>query len=257
MKINLGVVAAVVAAGGVAAHASTVTVTFENLLPSGGTAFTPVFVGLSGGAFDLFDPGSAASAGLEQVAELGSTGALAAEFAAADPNGVSGTTGGGPVLGGGSASIDLEVTNALDARFLSFASMVVPTNDLFVGNGNGIEVFDAAGDFVGPFTITIFGSQVWDAGTEVNNADNGAAFLQGIDGTAGDVEGGNVSLFFSDPDADSYLDSLLGRTTAPGFDIASTFGRDTAIARITVVPAPGAVAALGAAGVFGLRRRRA
>ncbi|MEM6749964.1 MAG: spondin domain-containing protein, partial [Planctomycetota bacterium] len=220
------------------AGAQEVQVTFENLLAPGSTAFTPVFFGLSDGSFDLFDPGSAASPGLELVAEVGVTGTLESEFAAAAPGGLSDTTG--LVTGGTSDSVTFNVGDPTVNRFLSFATMVVPTNDLFIGNGNnlGIEVFDAAGNFNGPITIDIFGSQVWDAGTEVNDADNGAAFLQGIDGSLGADQNGVVELFFNDPNADAYLASLLGRTTAPGFDIESTFTSSTPIARLTIVPEP-------------------
>ncbi|MEO0631040.1 MAG: spondin domain-containing protein, partial [Planctomycetota bacterium] len=174
--------------------------------------------------------------------------------AAADPNGQSATSG--LITGGNSDSVSFNVTNPADNRFLSFATMVVPTNDLFIGNPNGIEIFDAAGNFNGPLTITIFGSQVWDAGTDVNNADDGAAFLQGIDGAAGTPEGSTAQLFFSLPGADGYLDSLLGRTTAPGFEITSTFTSTTEIARITIVPSPATLALVPLAGLAAARRRR-
>ncbi|MEO0512736.1 MAG: spondin domain-containing protein [Planctomycetota bacterium] len=237
-----------------AASAQDITVTFENALAPGSTAFTPVFFGLHNGSFDLFNPGEAASAGLEQVAEVGATGTLEAEFNAAAPSGQAATTG--LVTGGSSDAVSFNVTSPADNRFLSFATMVVPTNDLFIGNPNGIEVFDADGNFTGPITINIFGSQVWDAGTEVNNADDGAAFLQGINGGLGTEQGGVVELFFNNPNAESYLDSLVGRTTAPGFDIASTFNSDTLIATITIVPAPGALA-LAPIAALGVTRRRA
>ena len=255
MSIRIG---AALAACAIAAPASsqTITITFENLLPGGGTAFTPVFLGLSDGSFDLFDPGGAATPGLEALAELGATGTLGAESSAAAPSGQYQATTGGPILGGGSASAEFVVTSPSDSRYLTFATMVVPTNDLFIGNGQGIELFDAKGNFNGPLTIDIFGSQVWDAGTEVNNADNGAAFLQGIDGTAGADQGGTVQLFFNDANASDYLDSLVGRTTAPGFDIASVFDPSTQIARITIVPAPAAATVLGIAGLGAVRRRR-
>ncbi|MEL6311804.1 MAG: hypothetical protein AAFQ17_05460, partial [Pseudomonadota bacterium] len=91
---------------------------------------------------------------------------------------------------------------------------------------------------------------------EVNNADDGAAFLQGIDGAAGTTEGSAAQLFFSLPGADSYLDSLLGRTTAPGFEITSTFTSTTEIARITIVPTPATLALIPLAGIAAARRRR-
>lgn len=239
------------------AAAQNVTVTFENVLPSNGMAFSPVFLGLHNGSFDPVNSGAVASQGIEDVAELGNSAALTAEFAAAVPGGLSQTAGSGPITGGNSASANFAVGDPAQARFLTFASMFVPSNDLFIGNDNGIEIFDAAGNFVGPFTITIFGSQVWDAGTEVNNATNGAAFLEGVDVSFGADEGGTVGLFLDRPDAAAYLASITGQTTAPGFTLGSTFAAGTAIAQITVVPAPSAMAAMTLAlGAAGRRRRR-
>ncbi|MEM1166795.1 MAG: spondin domain-containing protein [Planctomycetota bacterium] len=238
--------------------AQQIQVTFDNLLPENGTAFTPVFVGLHDGTFDLFNPGEAVTSGLERVAELGATDELTAEFNGSAGSIDGATTGGGPVLGGQSRSVVLDGGGLGAGGFLTFATMVVPTNDLFIGNPNqtGIRVFDDAGEFVGPFTITIFGSQVWDAGTEVNDLDDGAAFLAGIAGTAGTDQGGTAQLFFNDPSAQSFIDGTIGRQTAPGFVVASSFTELTPIAQIRVVPSPGA-AALAATGLLlGVRRRR-
>ena len=55
-------------------------------------------------------------------------------------------------------------------RYFSFASMLFPTNDTFMGNDDSteFEVFNEDGDFVGgEFIIT--SDMVWDAGTEVND----------------------------------------------------------------------------------------
>lgn len=61
---------------------------------------------------------------------------------------------------------------------LSYASMIIPSNDAFIGNHNpqGIELFDVAGNFNGKKIITILGSMVWDAGTELNT-EMDAAFI--------------------------------------------------------------------------------
>ena len=55
-------------------------------------------------------------------------------------------------------------------RFFSYAGMIFPTNDGFIGNDTpqAIELFDAAGNFVGADFI-VYGRDVWDAGTEVND----------------------------------------------------------------------------------------
>ena len=249
--------AAALGAIGAVSVAQTIEVTFENLLASDSNAFTPVFFGVHDGGFDLFDPGGTVSAGLEEVAELGSTGTLAGEFAGTGGAISSQTTGGGPILGGQDRTVSFDLSAVGGEAFLTFATMVVPTNDLFIGNGNqtGIRVLNSDGSFAGPIVIEILGGQIWDAGTEVNNADNGAAFLSGVDGTAGEAEGGVASLFFNDDNAESYLESLVGRTTAPGFVIGETFGASDVIARITIVPTPG-VAAIGLVALAGAARRR-
>lgn len=55
-------------------------------------------------------------------------------------------------------------------RYFSFASMLFPTNDGFIGNDDpqAIEIFDESGNFVGAdFVVT--SEDAWDAGTEVND----------------------------------------------------------------------------------------
>ena len=167
-------------------QAEEVVVTIENLSEENGLFFTPVWVGFHAGGFDLFDAGTATLPGsvLERLAEDGDVEAVQAEFDARVPSGV-----GGFVLGPegfpdvpvfdpgetGSATFELDPTQN---RYMSFAAMVVPSNDAFIGNDNptSIELFDEAGNFVGPQTIRILGSEVWDAGTEFNN-EMDAAFI--------------------------------------------------------------------------------
>ena len=66
--------------------------------------------------------------------------------------------------------ITLDDNNASLNRFFSYAGMLFPTNDGFIGNDDPLEVFDAAGNFLGADFI-ISGNEVWDAGTEVNDED--------------------------------------------------------------------------------------
>ncbi|MEM8875101.1 MAG: spondin domain-containing protein [Planctomycetota bacterium] len=242
--------AAVLATASLAA-AQDVTVTIENLQGAGGLPLTPTFVGLHDGSFDLFDPGSAVSVGLEEVAELGSTATLAGELPAGAVTGDI-TFGAPPTIDPGeTGSITLD---SAGNRFLNFAAMVVPSNDLFVGNPTPIEIFDDMGNFNGPITITLFGSQVWDAGTEVNDFSNGPAFVAGVDATLGAEQNGVASLLFDDPAASAYLASIIGADTPVG-EIAQTFDSSTALYRVTIVPEPGSIAGLALGGLF-LRRRR-
>jgi len=232
-----------------AVRATMIQISVTNNQPAGGFAITPVWFGLHDGTFDLFNPGGAASPPLEAVAELGETGPLMTAFTGRGPQ-TTLTSGGGlpPFRPGDSNSVDLNVLNPAMARYLSFASMVVPSNDLFLGNPDplAIPIFDAAGVFTGPRTIQIFGRMVWDAGTEVNNIAVGPAFVVGIDALLGTTENGTARLFFDDPNAGSYLASINGVLT-PGGTISSLFGPDDLIAtiRINAVPEPSSLTLAG------------
>ena len=128
---------------------------------------TPVWFGLHDGTFDLFDQGSAASNALEVIAELGDASALIADFEAApgspgDINGLvfGGATGVPPIAPGETGLGGFNIINPANYQFFSFASMVIPTNDTFIGNDNATayQIFDSAGNFLGTngvFTIQV------------------------------------------------------------------------------------------------------
>ena len=239
------------------ASASNLSVTIENLGPAGGFSFTPLWLAARRGSFDGFDIGSAGGPGITAIAEGGDTSVISAEFAGSGLYTTIAQTTGAPVFSPGeSQSAVFNVGDASVNRYLSFASMIVPTNDLFFGNDSptAYEVFDAAGNFNGPFEILVFGGDVYDNGSEVNNANGGAAFS--TLGGAGLDEGGVVTRFFDDSGAQSYLASFIGTGTADGNTIGAAFDEGTLIARITVVPAPGAFGVLAAAGLIAVRRRR-
>ena len=171
-------------------------------MPAGGTFLTPVWFGLHDGVgFDLFDLGSAASQGLERLAEDGTIDPISAEFlAAAGGSGVDGAVFGlgagvpGPIDPGESASAIINVEDPSAAQFFTWATMVIPSNDAFLATTDdpqGEQIFDADGNFIGPVTITRTGADVLDAGTEVNN-EEGAAFLNQTAPDQGTVEGGTV-----------------------------------------------------------------
>lgn len=239
------------------AAASSLSITVENMGPAGGFSFTPVWFGAHDGTFDAFNAGSAGGAGITAIAEGGDTGPLSAAFAGSGMDTTLAQMTGAPVFSPGeSESVVFNVGDASVNRYLSFASMVVPSNDLFFGNDNAMayQAFNAAGEFNGPFTIEIYGRDVYDNGSEVNDAFGDAAFS--ANGGTRTAEGGVITSFFDDPSAGSYLSSFIGTDTADGNTIGAAFGADTLIARITVVPAPGAVAGLGLAGLLVSRRRR-
>ena len=241
-------------------EAAEISITVENLGSAGGFSFTPFWFGVHDGSFDTFNEGMASGMGVTSIAELGDTSVLSGMFAGAVPGGVDTTflePNGPPVFSPGeSATTMLDVGDATSNRYLHYLSMVVPSNDLFLGNDGAIELFDAGGNFKGPLVIDVYGSSVWDNGSEVNDITDGAAFVQGVDGTLGTDEGGVVHRFFDRPDATSYFDSILGTITAPGDEITSTFGAGDLIGRITIVPSPAGLACFAVAGLVGRGRRR-
>lgn len=154
-----------------------VRVTVRNEAPTFGTFHMPVWLGLHDGTFDLFDDGAPASAGLEDLAEDGDITGIAADFAGATGTSqateILGTFGpmAGQIAPNEVQSVTMRVDpTAPESRYLGWISMVIPSNDAFVGSQNplGHELFDATGTFVGT-SFTVGGNAVRDAGTEVND----------------------------------------------------------------------------------------
>ncbi len=166
-----------------------VVVTIENVQPSRGVFLTPVWIGFHDGGFDSYDGGQLASVPLggneiESLAEDGNNGPITATFDQLTLGGpqVSGLEGpAGPLAPGDRASVTLNVDPGID-RFFSYASMIIPSNDFFIANGNpeAHEIFDDTGAFVGEGFI-VSGDETNDAGTELNDelAENVAFLNQG------------------------------------------------------------------------------
>jgi len=204
------------------------TVSVRNLGPDQGAVVTPFWFGLHDGSFNTFDPGSPASPAIEIVAEEGLIGlegvtpdypsfagtgfegvdltaipvlplAIASQFANS-PAGERGLQGiiapdGSPlgIFPGQQGSRTLTVYDPDSSRFLSYAAMLFPSNDAFIGDVEPVELFDADGNFIGA-NFTILGSQVWDAGTEVND-EQLASLPFGAEGVLqGTPEGGVIQI---------------------------------------------------------------
>ncbi|CAM4141548.1 spondin domain-containing protein [Vibrio agarivorans] len=130
------------------------------------------------GDYSLFEVGSAASVELEYLAEGGSNAEL---IALMESNNAieQGLSGNGLLLPG--ASDRVEVTLDSSYPYLSVASMLVNTNDAFVGE-TGISVSGLA---VGEsYSMNM---SVWDSGTEANDE-----LAATIPGPAGGGEGFNA-----------------------------------------------------------------
>jgi len=214
-----------------------VTITVENLQPDDGFFFTPVWTGLHNGDFDLFTGGEGVTPGLQVLAETGATGDLSAEFQGAGR--LDTTVGGGPIAPGATVEGQIEVINAANYQYLSFASMLIPSNDAFFGNSepDAYQLFDDAGEFTGAVTIDIFTEDIYDAGTEDNTASGAAGFSLGLDGTGSGPSTATTPRGVAAIHPDQ-LSNIVGIQTAAGTTIGSAGSGflDAAepIARITI-----------------------
>ena len=173
-----------------------IKINFTNSAPEGGTFLTPPWVAIQDGTFDIYDRGEAAAGFLESIAEDGSVDGIGAAFEASGANGAAGVITGpdgvaaGPLDTGESGSITLTV-DPQKAQFLSFASMVIPSNDAFISSpddARGIRIFDDHGNFVAQ-DVQVTGADVLDAGTEVNTEQDAAFLNQEAPNTGVDENG--------------------------------------------------------------------
>ncbi len=216
----------------------------------------PAAISFHDGSNDFFDTGSAASAGLEVLAELGGTGPLLDSLTTGDN--ISIMNSGGPFTPGSSNSAVLEV-DEMNTTF-SFASMLLPSNDWFIGNNNGIDVSSLLSGALGTTEIFEFG-RVYDAGTELENFSEspGNPFIGLTAGNpaASTAQNGVVTLVdAADPfsaflNADAGFDSSLFDFNANGVG-ETVLGRVT----ITVIPEPSTALLSALAGLGLLARRR-
>ncbi len=245
-------------------HATSVQVTIENLSDENGLYLTPFLNVFHDGSYAGFQEGSAASTQLEAIAEEGQVGAeieringlgIGAQTAVATgPQGFGSQPGQPPVLDAGEVTTFVIELDPSDNRYYSFLSMVIPSNDTFVGNGNPLayELFDDQGAFTNLSEILVDANDIWDGGTEENDG-LGAAF-SAAGGTATDTVGGVVT--------QSGVDFLFGQPTAAGFVVdGNDVGRALAsisFEEVAPIPLPAALplllAGLGAMGLTSRRR---
>jgi len=246
----LAACAAFASLASVAAQAETLKlrVTVQNLAPANSVAYAPLRVGFHSGSYDAFDEGEAATAPIISVAEGGSGADWFPAFAAADPTATLGTVvpnPPGPLLPGGKARALFTIDTAANP-FFTFASMVVPSNDYFIGNDDPQQyrLFDAAGALLID-RIDLRASDIWDAGSEADDPAN-AAFVVGGNNDLRTPQNGVVAFDFEG------LSIFDGLQTAAGYIFQSQLTDATGIYRINFalasVPEPSGLAMLA----FGL-----
>lgn len=196
-------IAASLLLGASASAQDRIAVTVENLAPSMGTFQTPVWIGVHDGGFDTYSGGLPAGGpgsplgddSLERLAEDGATGPIAANFLGSLTGAVETTMPGpnGPIAPGERAFTSLLIDPTVQqSRYFSYASMILPSNDAFVSNGNPLShpLYDNQGAFVfNDFIVT----NVLDAGTELNDEEPlNTAFFGQMAPNTGTTEGGVV-----------------------------------------------------------------
>ena len=262
-KLSVAGVLSLLLASGSAAQAVQVRVTVENLAPANSISLAPFRFGFGNGTFDAFDnnqpafllgAASIADAPIVTIAEGGSGSAWFPAFQSAEPNADLGSVTGpviGPFLPGqtNSAIFEIDPTN----RFFTFGTMVVPSNDHFLGNASptAFEVFDAGGNLV-LSSFTENASRIWDAGSETQNPAN-AAFLVG--GVNDQRENENLPVTFNFAN----LAAFNGLTTAAGYTFdSSLLSADTPVLRVSfaVVPEPGSLGIVSFGGIAVVAGRR-
>jgi hypothetical protein len=234
-----------------------VTLRVQNLAPVNSVSFAPLRFGFNAGTFDAFDEGGTAANPIISVAEGGSGSAWFPAFSAVDPGAVLGSTMGALTPGSNFTTAKFRIDTAINP-FFTFASMVIPSNDFFIGNDDPMEyrLFDTAGNLLIQ-NIDQNASDIWNAGSETFDP-LAAAFLVGGTNGLRAPENGVVGFNFSE------LAGFNGRTTAAGYTFNSGLTDNTAIYRISfaavAVPEPAVWAQLiGGFALAGsaMRRRRA
>ncbi len=149
---------------------------------TGAQPLSPVAVIAHQDGYAVFMIGTAATTGLEELAEGGDNTALLAE-ADADANVLASASGAAPIGPAGSETVNIAVLETdLPGLLISVSTMLVNTNDAISGI-NGVAVGDmAVGDVVSLWTIA------YDAGTEADTELAGE-----IPGPAGGGEGFNAA----------------------------------------------------------------
>ena len=225
---------------------------------TGPVGLAPAFAAFHDGSYDIFDLGGTATSGLELLAEVGDASDILSEAGAAGVTTSGAFAPGGPFAPNGGTGSHTFTVDPTDNMF-SLASMLLPSNDYFIGTDNAIDITSLHNGPIG-LSLAFNLSNVYDAGTEEEDfafAPGGG--LVGIT-TAADPAGGtataNAISLVGGPDPFASFANI----EPVGFDTTTIDFTSGPVANITltVVPEPGTLTLAGA-GIAGLvlaRRRR-
>ena len=204
-----------------------------------GLSLTPFWIGLHDEDFDLFEVGEEASPGLEQIAEDGLFSEIATEFEADAPDGQASVVGEAlPALSPFFVSEAIFDVDPGTQGQLTYAAMILPSNDAFIGSPDAVELFDEDGNFLGEQNIEISGEDVYDAGTEFNT-ELDAAFLNqtepdtgvpgngviaahpGFNGSAGNPVSEGQNILGGTNALGGFIDPVAADFTLPDYEVAT------------------------------------
>ena len=195
----------------------TIQFTITNVAPQEGLWIMRPWIGIHDGHFQMYTVGQAAPSGVQHEAEDGVTGDVTNTSLLSGPSnactglstvytatslcqyaifkayagGSQQASIGGPTIPGATLITQFTIDSAdLNAQYLSYMVMIIPSNDAFFGTDSAhpIQLFDSKGNFNGgrgPIHLQILFKDILDAGTEVNteNHTDTAFFGQTVNGT--------------------------------------------------------------------------
>ncbi|MBL1322076.1 MAG: spondin domain-containing protein [Methylophaga sp.] len=241
-------------------NAAQIEVRITNNAPNGGTYLTPTWVGFHNGSFDTFNVGSATSSSLESLVEDGNTAPLSTSF---QGSGVDGVLGAGPIAPNQTVSNQFTVSDDGSQNYFSYASMLLPSSDFFIGNSNPFA-FNISALLDGSISSLSFDvGTVYDAGTEINDfATSAGNPLFGIaPGQTGPNQGADENGVITAVNGLAFASFLnvagidTGRFNFDNFGSIATIE----IVNVSAVPVPAALFMFAPAllGFLGLRRKAA
>ena len=228
------------------AQAAEFKITITNYGPQ---PLSPLFYSAGNSNYDIFQVGGTSSLGIKRIAEGGNTAPQVALAAAAGSDvGAYGVLGGSPEGPGVTRSTTFSVDSS--HGFFSFASMLGKTNDGFIGesvSSKGLQLFNSWGGSQS-FVYDIFGSDAWDAGTELNTQNKADLGFLGGSGNPQEAPG------------DAFIRTHAGIIPGVGdsWQLLPAWSSDTHLATLSVrsVPSPAAAIPFLSGLVVAARRRK-